>query len=351
MPGHAEGDDRRPEPAVLSIERAVRGGGLLLLALSLIVLPSCGRASSSKSRVEAMRVTIAVGTGQPNAPIYVAHEEGFFRDEGLDDTVTGYGSGPLALDALFSGKADFAGCAETALTRAVLDGKAPIVVGTIDEAADTVSLVARKDRRISTAGDLRGKRVGILAGTASDFFLHIFLVTSGVDPKAVTVVPLQPNELVPALLQGRVDALSGFAQYIVQAQDGLGSNAVLLTRPGLYTALLEIVVRDDTARKQSDVVVRFLRAVARAEDFIESHPAEAQAITAKSTGIPEPSVQKGWGVNHFTLALDQTLILALEEESRWMSGKTTPPDFLHYIDLVPLRTVRPDAVTIVGPKG
>jgi sulfonate transport system substrate-binding protein len=350
MLGRTGFDGRRPNATPLSFGRAVWPCGLLLLAISLIALPSCRQASSSRPSAAKMRVTIALGTGVPNAPVYVAHEQGYFRDEGLDETITPVGSGPLALDALFSGRADFAVPAETALTRAVLDGKSPTVLGTIDEVDNVVSITARKDRRIATANDLAGKRVGILAGTASDFFLHIYLVTSGVDPKTVTAVPLQPSDLIPALLQGRVDAVSSFPPFSVQAQDGLGSNAVVLTRPGLYTSLAEVVTRDEIARNRRDVAVRFLRAVVRANDFIASHPAEAQAITAKSVGIPVAAVRKGWGGNDFTLKLDQTLILALEAESRWMSGKATTPDFLHYIDPAPLRTVSPGAVNIVEPK-
>ena len=329
----------------------MRAGGLLLLVISLFALSSCRQAPSSRPSAAKTKVTIAVGAGVAVAPVYVAHEEGYFRDEGLDDTITSVGSGPLSLEAVFSGKADFAVPGETALTRAVLDGKSPTILGTINEVDNIASITARKDRRIATANDLSGKRVGILAGTASDFFLHIYLVTSGVDPKTVTAVPLQPNDLVPALIQGRVDAVSAIAPFSVEAQDGLGSNAVVLTRPGLYTAMAEVVAREEIARNRPDVAVRFLRAVVRANDFIASHPAEAQAITAKSAGIPVAAVRKGWGGNHFTLKLDQTLILALEAESRWMSGKATTPDFLHYIDPVPLRTVRPDAVNIVEPKG
>jgi ABC-type nitrate/sulfonate/bicarbonate transport system substrate-binding protein len=345
------GHDGRLNATAVSIGKTVRTGGLLLLVISLFALVSCRQTSASGPSPAKTKVTIAVGAGVPNAPVYVAHEKGYFADEGLDDTVTNYGSGPLSLDAVSTGKADFAVPAETALTRAVLDGKSPTVLATIDEVDNVVSITARKDRRIATANDLAGKRVGILAGTATDFFLHIYLVTSGVDPKTVTAVPLQPSDLVPALLQGRVDAVSAFPPYSVEAQDGLGSNAVVLTRPGLYTSLAEVVTRDEIARNRRDVAVRFLRAIVQANDFIASHPAEAQTITAKSVGIPVDVVRKGWGGNHFTLKLDQTLILALEAESRWMSGKPTTPDFLHYIDPTPLRTVRPDAVSLVEPKG
>lgn len=320
-----------------------------LLVPSLVPMGGCDRSTLGRRSAQTV-IRIAEGTFPASAAVYVAHDSGFFRDEGLADVIQRYGSGRLALEAVLGGKADFATVAETPIARAVLDGRAPVVVATICEVDRASVIIARKDRGIAAADDLRGRRIGVLSGTAADFFLHIYLVTSGIDTKAVTIVPLKADDIVPALLGGRVDAVSVFAPYTVQLLDKLGANAVTLDQPGLYSQSWNIAVDRPDARTNRDVTVRFLRAILRANDYIASHRSEAQAIAAKGTGIPVAGVRKEWPSYRWAMKLDQTLILSLEDEYRWMTGTEAVPNFLDYVDSSALRVVRPDAVRLVEPK-
>lgn len=324
--------------------------GVLLMIVSLLILSSCAPGPSKPPR-SLKKLIIAEGTFSASAPIYVARDKGFFEQEGLDAVISRYDSGRLALEATLEGKADIGTAAVTPIARAVLDRKRPVLVATICEIDGAVVIIARKDRGISTAEDLRGKRVGMLPGTSTEFFLHLYLVTAGVDPKAVTVVPLVPNDFVSALADGRIDAVSSFEPHTAELVRRLGSNALVLDPPGLYRSAWNVVASEESARDDQDVIVRFLRAIARANDFIASNPAEAQAITSKGTGIPVGGLREVWDDHTWTLALDQTLILALEDEARWMSaGEGVPPNFLQHVDIAPLRKVRPDSVRIVQPK-
>ena len=59
-----------------------------------------------------------------------------------------------------------------------------------------------------------------------------------------------------------------------------------------------------------------------------------------------------WSRNQLALSLDQSLILAMEDEARWMmrSGlttETTVPDFAAYVYSEALQDVKPEAVNII----
>jgi NitT/TauT family transport system substrate-binding protein len=63
-------------------------------------------------------------------------------------------------------------------------------------------------------------------------------------------------------------------------------------------------------------------------------------------------VQEGWQDFRFAVKLDQALVLALEEESRWAVKKglvkrTDTPDYLDYIYMDGLESVKPKAVRIL----
>jgi NitT/TauT family transport system substrate-binding protein len=95
-----------------------------------------------------------------------------------------------------------------------------------------------------------------------------------------------------------------------------------------------------------------LRALVRAEEFVRANPAEAQKIVADFSGIDINIVRDIWAYTSFTVSLDQALILALEDESRWaikggLTAAKAIPNYLDFIYFDGLKSVRPEAVRIL----
>ena len=60
-----------------------------------------------------------------------------------------------------------------------------------------------------------------------------------------------------------------------------------------------------------------------------------------------------WPEHQFSLSLDQSLVLAMEDEGRWMinnnlTGEKTIPDFRNYIYESGLLEIKPESVNIIG---
>jgi NitT/TauT family transport system substrate-binding protein len=90
----------------------------------------------------------------------------------------------------------------------------------------------------------------------------------------------------------------------------------------------------------------------QAEEYAIRNPAEAKAIVQESLGLDSAYMETVWSQNHFSLSLDQSLILAMEDEARWMiahglTPETELPDFLDYIYVDGMEAVKPDAVNII----
>jgi NitT/TauT family transport system substrate-binding protein len=95
-----------------------------------------------------------------------------------------------------------------------------------------------------------------------------------------------------------------------------------------------------------------LNALSEAEGYIEQHPAEAKALLRERYHYDDAYIARIWPEHQFSLSLDQSLIVALEDEARWMIGNNlTPekqvPDFPEYIYEDGLKAVRPEAVNII----
>jgi len=325
----------------------------IVVAFFLTGIIGCTPKEDKSAPKQLEKITIAVTPWPASAPIYVAHEKGYFREEGLDVTLHSYISGHLGLDAVLSGKMDLATCGDTPIARAVLDGKPVAVVATISEIDWAIRIIARKDRAISTPNDLRGKKIGLVRGTTADFFLHTYLAVAYINPRDIRVVNIATDKLVDALLKGEVDAVSTWSPFTLVLLERLGSKAVILDQPNIYIMTWNIAVMQQFAKNSPERIKKFLRAIVMANRFIREHPDEARTISAKHIGTDSPLYEREWPDCDFAAKLGQSLILNLEDQARWMIneeiGSTRrPPDFMNFIYTDALKAVRPGAVTIAG---
>jgi NitT/TauT family transport system substrate-binding protein len=326
----------------------------LLVACVLVLtgLVGCSRKDEPDAAKQLQEIAVAVTPWLGSSALFVAHERGYFRDEGLDATLHSFISGYLGLDAVLSGNADLATVGETPIARVAISGGQLAVVATVARVQRAIRIIARRDRGISGPDDLKGRKIGVTVGTTADFFLHIYLVTSYIDPNDILMVDLAPDKVVEALLKGQVDAVSTWAPYTVVLRDRLGSNALVLDDPSIYTMTWNLVTTPPFIRNSPGRIEKFLRAIVRANRFIAEEPAAARTISSKHIG-PESHLDGEWQDYAFTAELNQSLLLNLEDEARWMierdaGGDRSVPNFLNFIDTDALKTIRPQAVRIAG---
>jgi NitT/TauT family transport system substrate-binding protein len=127
-----------------------------------------------------------------------------------------------------------------------------------------------------------------------------------------------------------------------------------ITWPAQSSQPVYVIVasKSDWIEAHPKLAIQFLKALAQAEDFIASHPAEAKTALKKSLNYNDAFFEENWRGHQFSLSLDQSLITAMEDEARWMiGGNLTPakqvPDFGNYVYIDGLKAIRPEAVNII----
>jgi len=100
------------------------------------------------------------------------------------------------------------------------------------------------------------------------------------------------------------------------------------------------------------MVKRLLSALLRAEVFVTSNQDEAKAIVARRLGFEMPYLDALWKGSRFKVSLPQELLLAMEDQSRWLmsaglTDRTEVPDFLDLIYLDGLKAINPEAVSTI----
>ena len=108
----------------------------------------------------------------------------------------------------------------------------------------------------------------------------------------------------------------------------------------------------DFVQRNPQAVTRFLRALLQAEDFVVKHPDEAKDIMSTAIKVDKELVGEVWDAFSYQVKLEQTLLITLEDETRWaikhkLTDKSVMPNYLDFIHSDSLKAIKPEAVRLI----
>jgi NitT/TauT family transport system substrate-binding protein len=288
---------------------------------------------------------------ESSALLYVADKQGFFMENGLKVTFRDYDTGLASNNALLNGAVDIADGSEYPLVRMAFQNSSIQAISVINK-SEIQYLVARKDNAIENASDLKGKTIALVKGTISEFYLSRFLSLNGINASDVTSINMTLTQSKDALVNGVVDAIVNWQPYTNSVENSLGSNAVAWSVQGGQQSYGVLTCRTDWVAANPEVVNHFLRSISQAEEFIRNNPVQAKTIVQNQMNYTDAYMDTVWKQNQYSLSLDQSFVGAMEGEARWMisnnlTNQTAIPNFLDYIYLGGLLSVKPEAVNII----
>ena len=286
------------------------------------------------------------------AILYVANALGYFEDELLDVTFQSFTSGRDALESAIKGEADIATTYETPIVINVYEGVHLSVISSLHHSKKNTGIVARKDRGILSPADLRGKKVGVTKNTNADFFLELFLRSEGIELSSITKVDTKPEDMAEMLKSGRVDAVSTWNPNLYNAQNVLPENKLITFYSKLYTEFSVLAGRRDIVLEKSEAVSRLMRAIVRAEEFLNYYPDQSLEIVINTLAEQSPeAIREVWNVFEPTVHLDNVMMVIFNQEAQWFyeSGRYVMPvpDFRRVIQEEYLEGIKPEAVTVL----
>jgi NitT/TauT family transport system substrate-binding protein len=340
------------KPAQFSVTYAVIGT-LILAAVLAASYTWLAWTPAGQLTGPAEPMTIAVnshytGTGL----VFIANVKGYFANEGLNVTLQPYTTGKVALDAALEGRADLATVADIPIMFAVTKGQPVSIVATISTVERDPGIIGRKDKGVSTLASLSGKRIAVTLGTSGHFVLDAFLIRQKLSTDDVTLHDLQPEELTEALMKGDVDAAATWEPYLGSLRTQLGANGTIFYSEGIYELPFNIAGAREYVVSHPETIKKLLRALVRAEQFYKDEPDAARKIIAGAINVSIESMREVWPTYRFNVALNQSLVLTLEDETRWaiknqLVANSTVPNYLNHLYLDGLRAVKPESVTVI----
>ena len=256
-------------------------------------------------------------------PLTLTERLGFFKQEGLNVTITDFGGGAKSLQSLIGGSADVVTGAYEHTIRMQAKGQDIAAVLELGRFPGIV-LAVRKDKaaQVKSFKDLRGFKIGVTApGSSTNFFVNSLIARDGLKPEDVAIIGVGTGmSAVAAMKKGELDAMSNLDPVMTK-----------LTQDG------DVVILADS-RTEADNIKLFggnnpAAVVYLKRDFITKYPATTQAVvnafykTTKWLQTATPDDIAKTVPEEFWLG-DKALYLAAVKASSPMYSKTgiIPPE-------------------------
>jgi NitT/TauT family transport system substrate-binding protein len=277
------------------------GGGTASTAST----PAAGSAGGPATPATLTKVTIGTVNVLPWAPIFVATEKGYFREQGIDAELVPFQGGADILTQTAAGQLNVGTGGSSGLfnivgrARQLNQGQPVRVVAPLHlerpplATPIVVSKKAYDEGRITKLTDLRGKKVAINApGTATEFWLGEALKTAGMTVKDVEVVGIPFPNVAQALDSGAIAGAALTEPFATLAkQQGLITVVNDRFLDGEIGTLL--FYNSDWAQKNPRLAQGFMTAYLKAVRDLESggwsDPATL-AMLSKYTSVPPETI-------------------------------------------------------------
>ncbi len=312
------------------------------IGLFLTLLMSCS--SSNKPQT----VTLASTASLLDSLVWIANVQGYFKDEGLEVIFHVYPSGKRALIGMLEGNADISTTADVPFMAQLYKHPDLRVIATVGSADDELKIITRTDRGIVKPADLKGKTIATQEASAVHFFLHLYLLQHYISEDDLKVLFMKTEDLPVALANGTIDAMSLREPFITKASKLLNGEIQVFSEPALYRKTYNLVSRNAYIQQHPDIIEKLLKALLKAEYFIEANPEQARQVMARLLKTDKNSVDRLW--NNFVLkvVLEQDFLLQLQLQEQWLKqisvGNDEPLPLFESLSLGPLSRVAPERV-------
>ncbi|WP_019400074.1 MULTISPECIES: ABC transporter substrate-binding protein [unclassified Chelatococcus] len=262
---------------------------MLIAAAAALALGMGQTGAGAQEKLTPMKLTLNFLAAGPNAGFMYAKKLGLYEKAGIDLTIEeGKGSGTTA-QQVATGQTDV-GFADAPAAMQLRTKGAPVKIVAPILQTNGFAIISLKEMGINTPQDLIGKTLAVQPGTAQTTLLEAILAANNIDKTKVNIVNIDPGAFVGAVLEKKVDAILGGADYqSIQMRDrGFEVTDLFYRDVGVPTVGLSIIARDDRIEKDADLYKRFVAASLAGWAAARKNPDEAAAAVLEQF----PSVTK-----------------------------------------------------------
>jgi NitT/TauT family transport system substrate-binding protein len=259
---------------------------------------------------QAEPLKLAHSTWVGYGPLYIAQEQGFFEEEGLEVELIVMEDPKVRFPALAAGQIDVAVTTVDTMLNFLNERQSYRYLFAIDDSKGGDGIVASQD--IETIADLAGKSVAYSEGSVSQFYLGVLLREAGLALSDVVGQNMTAADAGAAFVAERVDAAVTWEPWLTRGRQSAHGHLLVdsSTSPGLITDMA-MTTPEKLAERPDDMKALY-RAWLKAVEFQKANEADADAIMAKGVGgwLDDPAVfaETRAGIVYYDEAMNQAFL-------------------------------------------
>ena len=268
-------------------------GGLVVIVILIAGIAIQAHRSTTKVVTPAPKVRIAVLNLVTNLPLMVAREEKLLEAQGLQADYIPFQSSNQVIEAMERGDIDM-GMGISLVPYFTVEQKDPGKLKIYSTSAMTTEhpfdeLVVKGDSPITTISQLANKKIGVFPGTTATNLAKDYLKKQGVDVNTLTFVTMPPQNQLPALETGAIDALYAYEPGLTIAL----SKGARVISPSIYATLVDKnpigagLITSAFTTNQPDVAKKAVAAIDQAIRLQTSNQAQTREIARQVLGLDQ----------------------------------------------------------------
>ena len=315
---------------------------LVILSFSVTILSGCGKTDGGANKKVVLN---EVAHSIFYAPMYVAIEEGYFRDSGIDlELVTGFGA-DKTMTAVLSGEADIGFMGPETTVYTYNEGASDVVVNfaQLTQRAGNF-LVAREPDDDFTWSDLKGKNVlGGRAGGMPEMVFEFVLRKNNLDPATDLFIDqnIDFGSTAAAFSGGQGDYTVEFEPSATALEnENAGYVIASLGVDSGYVPYTAFSAKESYIEKNPDIIQSFTDALQKGMQYVKEHTSEEIAaviapqfqdtdLSTITSIVDRYQKQDTWKTDVIFTDSAYELLLDILEESGQLSSR---PEYEKLID-------------------
>jgi len=284
---------------------------LIYAAIAIVIVAAVAGVFAFRGKVFAPKTIASLRVGYlpvtGHAKFFVAQEEGFFKDEGLNVQLIEFANSADGLNALRAGKLDLGAFGTTAPLVHIAKGADISIIGGV--MGEDAAIIVKPESAIKSIADLKGKKIATVRLATGDAVLRGALSDAGINWKTdLQIFELNsPPAVLEAVKSGQVDAGVTWGPHDLRAEEQ-GLKVIIRSgslQPGHPCCRLTVHTQDALQRKE--VWAHFIRAILRAEKFAHDNHQKTVDDIAKYLKLDRGLIERAYYSGHLDQATDPNL--------------------------------------------
>jgi ABC-type nitrate/sulfonate/bicarbonate transport system substrate-binding protein len=254
---------------------------LLITIVFLLGLPACQKDRAAEKGLQEITVVLDWVPNTNHTGIYVAKENGYYDDEGLEVEIIQPSEGGSA-DLIAAGKGEFGISYQEQITYArTADNPLPVVAIAAIIQHNTSGFASLSTKNIKTPADFEGKRYGGWGSPMEEVMLKGLMDKYGADYSKLEIVNIGASDFLTSVTRDVDFAWIFYGWDGIKAElEDISIDFMLLQEVDqlldFYTPI--IIASEATIKENPGLVEKFLRATEKGYSFAIENPEEAAQL-------------------------------------------------------------------------